>query len=31
MSRSGFSEVGLFLVKSPVQSIFAGETYRETA
>jgi hypothetical protein len=25
------SEVGLFLVESPVQGIFTGNTYRETA
>jgi hypothetical protein len=30
-TRSGLSEVGLFLVKSPVRCIFAGQTYRETA
>jgi hypothetical protein len=30
-TRSGLSDVGLFLVKSPVRCIFAGQTYRETA
>jgi hypothetical protein len=29
--RSGLSEEGLFLVKSPVRDIFTGYTYRETA
>src|ERR1700691_720794 len=30
-AQSGLSEVGLFLVKSPVRSVFAGDTYRATA
>ncbi len=30
-AQSGISEVGLFLAKSPVKSLFTGNTYRATA